>query len=89
VTTFLITTDLLKPGQDYNRLYNELARIGATRVLLSVFIADLNQTAVQVREALKSYVDSNDRIGVFPLAKNWATWNGMAKGVALLQRLLA
>lgn len=87
MAAFVITTDLRKPGQDYDKFYAEMDRVGAKRVLLSVFVADLNQTAAQVRDALKSYVDGNDRIGVFKL-NDWATWNGMAGGVAILKRLL-
>lgn len=84
---FLISYDLRAPGRDYSRLYAELARISAAKITLSDWVVELNQTAIQVRDVMRTYVDGNDRIAVVQLV-DWASFNGMAGGVALLKRLL-
>ncbi|MEQ1817715.1 MAG: hypothetical protein ABL871_03825 [Terricaulis sp.] len=87
MAVYLISYDLRAPGRDYTSLYAELARIQAAKLTLSDWIVELNQTPIQVRNVMKTYVDENDRIAVLQIV-DWATWNGMAGGVALLRRLL-
>lgn len=75
---FFVTYDLLKPGKNYDQLYAALERLGAKRVLLSVWALRGNYTAAALRDSLKQHMDSNDRLLVIESA-DWAAWNAMIK----------
>ena len=75
---FFVTYDLLKPGKNYDQLYAALERLGAKRVLLSVWALRGNYTAAGLRDSLKQHMDSNDRLLVIESA-DWAAWNAMIK----------
>lgn len=75
---FFVTYDLLKPGKNYDQLYAALERLGAKRVLLSVWALRGNHTAAGLRDSLKQHMDSNDRLLVIESA-DWAAWNAMIK----------
>lgn len=88
MAVFKVSYDLRKPGRDYQPLYNALARLGATRILLSEWIVALDRvSAEQVRDALLRFIDSNDRLLVVAIS-DWATFNALAPGVAKLKRLM-
>lgn len=73
---YLISYDLDKPGQDYPRIIKELERLGAIRILYSEWIWKATWTAVQVRDHLKSFIDSNDMLLVVALTGE-AAWTSL------------
>jgi hypothetical protein len=86
MAVFKISYDLRRPGKDYSRLYAALRKLGATRVLLSEWATKIDRvTATEVRDALLPFIDTNDRLVVVAIS-DWATWNGIPGGVALLKR---
>lgn len=79
---YVISYDLDLPGKDYTALLNELRRLGATRILLSQWLLNSPNTASQLRDHFRQYIDANDRLLVNPLGA-WASWNLMADPNAL------
>jgi hypothetical protein len=77
VKRFLITYDLLRPGQNYEKLFPALQRIGAVRVLYSTWVVRGNWSAKQLCDYVYQVVDANDRILVTEMG-DWAAWNAMA-----------
>ncbi len=76
---YLISYDLVTPGLDYQPLWNALAAISAQRVLLSQWIARCADTSAgNLRDYIRSFVDTNDRVLVTCLdSADWAGWNLM------------
>ena len=73
MSKYLISYDLDKPGQDYPRLIRELERLGAIRILYSEWIFQSTSSAVQIRDWLTSFIDSNDMLLVVALTGE-AAW---------------
>jgi len=74
--SYLITYDLLKPGQNYDELYEAIKKLGNWwHCLQSVWIIKTDSTAIQIRDALQSYCDSNDKLLVVRLSGEGA-WTG-------------
>jgi hypothetical protein len=75
--TYLISYDLLKPGQDYSTLYETIKKLadGWWHDLQSVWLINSSLSAAQVRDQLKAHVDVNDKLLVVVLGNDWATWN--------------
>lgn len=71
---FLISYDLLKPGQDYSGLYAALERLRARRVLLSAWVLRGQYSCVGLRDSLKPLVDANDRL----LVNQVSDWAGLS-----------
>lgn len=78
--TLLVGYDLLKPGKDYAKLIEKLKGYGGWwHNLDSTWLIRTTKTASQVRDELKSYIDTNDRVLVLDVTgDNWATF-GFAK----------
>ncbi len=76
---YVISYDLLAPGRDYTTLTNELRELRAQRILLSQWVVRrINTDAANLRDYLRRFIDSNDRILVTCLDSNdWAGWNLM------------
>jgi CRISPR/Cas system-associated endoribonuclease Cas2 len=74
---YLITYDLLTPGQDYETLIKTLQTWGAKKVALSTWVIRTDSTAQQLRDALRNYIDYNDRLIVVQMTGDWATWQSM------------
>jgi hypothetical protein len=72
---FLISYDLRQPGRNYQPLWDELARVGAFRVLLSAWYLNGNYTCSQLRDHFRQYIDANDALLVVEFAYN-AAWTG-------------
>src|SRR5215213_2400027 len=71
---YLISYDLNAPGRNYEALFDELARLGAKRLLLSQWGLRNAANAVAIRDHLWSFMDGNDRC--------WSavsTWTGPLK----------
>jgi hypothetical protein len=73
---YLISYDLDKPEQNYDRLIDALIKHGAKNILLSAWGLRTTSSSVQVRDWVRQYTDVNDRILVTPLS-DWAAWNAM------------
>lgn len=73
---FYVSYDLRVPGQDYPKLIERLTSLGARRVLLSMWALRGNYTTAGLRDTLKAYLDSNDRLVVVESA-DWSSWNAM------------
>ena len=74
---YVISYDLLKPGQQYEKLWAELERLKAKRVLESQWVMRLSNTsAAKLRNHFKKFVDENDRLLVVGIDdSDWAGWN--------------
>jgi hypothetical protein len=73
---FLISYDLDKPGQNYDKLINRLKEHGAVRVLYSQWALKSTWTPVHLRDDLKLFMDSNDRLLVTEIV-DWASFRLM------------
>jgi hypothetical protein len=71
---FSISYDLLKPGKDYTALYARLRTLGAKRVLYSQWMLKSHLTAVQLRDDIKAFIDSNDRLLVIDVTTGAMAW---------------
>jgi hypothetical protein len=69
---FVISYDLIK-GKDYAKLINHLTKMGACRVLESVWLSRRDSTAIALRDDLKNYIDKDDRLVVIA-ATGEAAW---------------
>lgn len=72
----------------YEPVWDKLESWGAVRILESMWLVTLNNTAAQVRDALKAVVDTDDSIVVIELKTGsmWGTVNGKKAGVDWLKR---
>lgn len=77
MANFIISYDL-RQHRDYQRLINAITgnyRIHS-KVLESVWYVKSAQTATQIRDYLKMYIDADDGLAVFDITNDaWATWN--------------
>jgi hypothetical protein len=73
---FLVTYDLMKPGQSYQTLFDALAALGAKRILLSTWVLKSASSAAQLRDHFRQYIDDNDRLFVCQIS-DWAGYNLM------------
>ncbi|HEY3160346.1 MAG TPA: hypothetical protein VGJ78_15380 [Vicinamibacterales bacterium] len=76
---YKISYDLLKPGKDYQKLYDALASLNARRTMLSEWAAKrTNTSASGLRDYLWQFMDGNDRLMVVCLdSTEWAGMNLM------------
>ena len=84
---FIISYDLHKQ-RTYEPVWAELEGWGAVRLLESLWVASLNNTAGEVRDALKAVVDSDDSIAVVELKAGslWGALRAKKDGVAWLRK---
>ena len=62
---YLITYDLLDPGQDYSELYEAIQSFGDARHgMQNVWFLESESSATEIRDDLKLHVDENDKIFV-------------------------
>lgn len=77
--SYLIGYDLNKSGQDYQTLIVEIKKVGTWwHCLDSTWIVKSDLTAAQIRDKLKSYIDTNDELLVVRLSGEGA-WTGFSK----------
>lgn len=69
MTTYTVSYDLIK-RKDYESLWTELKRLGAHRTQASYWLVNLNNTAKEVHDHFKSFVDNDDKIWVTELTRN-------------------
>ncbi len=76
MAVYVISYDLNTAGKNYQALYDELDRLGASRVLLSQYAVNrINTNAASLRDHLWGYMDANDRLLV--MARDSGDWAGM------------
>ncbi|MYA00896.1 MAG: SinR family protein [Chloroflexi bacterium] len=74
---YLISYDLVLPGQNYQALYDVLEGWGAKRALQSTWVVRLNNTSsAAIRDELMKHIDTNDRLLVDTLGQ-WASFSLM------------
>lgn len=69
MTTYTVSYDLIK-RKDYPELWGELERLGAHRTQDSYWLLSASNTAKEVHDHLKRYVDGDDRLWVSELTRN-------------------
>jgi CRISPR associated protein Cas2 len=69
VTTYTVSYDLIK-SKDYQALWDELERLKGHRTEESYWLVAVNNTAKELHDHLKSFVDNDDRVWVSELTKN-------------------
>lgn len=69
MTTYTVSYDLIK-AKDYQALWDELARLHAHRTQDSYWLVAVNNTARELHDHLKKFVDPDDRIWVSELTRN-------------------
>lgn len=74
----MITYDLRAPGRNYSELWAQLNRLGAIRVLESVWSLDGNYSCQSVRDFFQKLIDSNDGLFVARF-DDWAGSNIKAR----------
>ena len=78
--TYLITYDLISPGQNYSELYEAIkaASNGWWHCLESNWIIKSDKTARQILDFLIAYIDENDKLLVINVSGDWVTF-GLSK----------
>jgi len=76
MTTYTVSYDLIK-RKDYQSLWDELARLGGHRTQASYWLVNVNNTAKELHDHLKTFVDGDDKIWVSELTKNHWYANAM------------
>lgn len=73
---YLITYDLNKKGQNYDKLYEAIKGLGVWwHYLDSTWLVETSYSASQISEKLrKEGIDDNDNLLVFRLLKDYAGW---------------
>ena len=84
---FMISYDLHNQ-RTYEPVWKKLESWGAVRLLESLWVVTLNNTAIEVRDAVKAVTDSDDSIAVVELKSGsmWGTVNAKADGVEWLKK---
>ena len=76
MAVYLVGYDLNKPGQDYSDLFEAIKSYGTWwHHLDSTWIIVTDETAVQVRDYLRQYIDDNDELLVVTIGPP-AAWYG-------------
>ena len=76
----LIGTD--ESSEDYERLIKAIENLGPTkRIEYSLWAVDTDQDPSEVRNALKSYLDSNDKLIVMKRVGG-SSWRGLPEDVS-------
>lgn len=71
MASYLVAYDLVKEKEhDYQKLWDELARIGAHRTQFSLWLVSATLGARELHDALKSYMHEQDRLWVAEFSKN-------------------
>lgn len=79
MASVLITYDLITPGKKYTELHGAIKALGTWwHCVESTWIIKSDLSIVQIRDALKKHVDSNDKLLVLALSGTGA-WVGLNK----------
>jgi len=74
MTTFVLTYDLIKEetSADYKPLIDELTRLGAHRYQASAWLLKLNNTAKEVHDHVRKWLDADDALWVSEFTRDYA-----------------
>lgn len=74
---FLITYDLNQPGQNYKKLFEAIESYGTHwHFMQNAWVIRSSNSASQVRDYLKQFIDANDKLFVTRLSETaWAGFN--------------
>ena len=73
MNAYLITFDLINPGQNYDLIIEKIEGIGRfCKCLKNVWIVESTQTSLEVRNFLMQFLDENDLILVTNVTNNTA-----------------
>lgn len=76
MNTYLVSYDLMSPGQNYPRLIQQLQRYpNWAKVLESVWLIQTPDSAEQVRNVLRTVTDLNDKLFVIKASAPAAWYN--------------
>jgi len=78
MASYLLTYDL-NNSKDYQKLYDELERLGGHRTLYSVWLVSVDNTAVELRKHLTKFIDADDSMWVLEVTHN-NSYNNVRKG---------
>ncbi len=67
---YIVTYDLKKEGQDYTSLINTIKKYNNIHVMRSVWFIKSNNTATEINNQLKKYIDKNDLLFVSEIINN-------------------
>jgi hypothetical protein len=90
MSVYIISYDLLTPGQDYKKLFNALETYPAYwHILESTWIIKSSQSSRDICDDLAKHIDTNDRLVVLKLSSEGA-WIGLSdKGTEWLKNVLS
>ena len=72
---YLVSYDLNKPGQDYQALIDAIQTYdGYCKALWSQWFIYSNESAKDIYEHLRAYIDDNDRLLVCEITENQKGW---------------
>ena len=71
---FLVSYDLINPGQAYPPIVGRLEALGAKKVLFSEWMLRGSMTATQLRDDLQRYMDANDQLLVIDISGSEMAW---------------
>lgn len=75
MSVYVVTYDLMSPGQDYSDLHEKLRSFAYSKNFDSFWLIDTSLSAAQIRDELKSLTDSNDKLFIIEVKKHWASSN--------------
>lgn len=79
--SYIITYDLNKSGQNYNKLEETIKAYGAwAKIATTTFIIVTTESSEQIRNKLRATIDSNDKLFVAKLSGE-AAWNGITQKI--------
>ena len=73
MANFIVSYDLSKPNRDYDRIINAIDAYNSVRITESCWLINTYNTAVGIRDYLKQFIDSDDKLAVIKLGDDWAT----------------
>lgn len=81
MNTYIITYDLSDPGQDYNALIETIKGYGTrAKIQQSVWLIVTSDSATEIRDYLKQYLDENDKLFVAKVSAP-AAWFGCEQSI--------
>ena len=84
----IITYDLCSPGRNYDDLYEKIKSYGTwAHICESTWIISTTDSCSDIRDNLKSVIDSNDRLFVAALTGGAAWSNVLCKSTWLKENL--
>jgi hypothetical protein len=80
--SYLITYDLMKPGQNYEKLYEAIKNVGPwCHLLESNWVVKSDLTAAQIRDKITPHIDKSDKLFVAQLSRD-AAWIGLSEEIS-------